>query len=103
MIENPIIELVALISIFVGILLGLTALALVVIRLRLYNATGLIISSGGAGLIFGAGSLALIVLSKKFSGWAFEDKLTYAGEIFIYVFLAALVLISVTFNKKRKS
>jgi hypothetical protein len=101
MIENPIIEFVVVISVFIGILLSLTILALIVIKLRLYNVTGLLIASGGTGLIFGTGSLALIMLSKKFSSWAFEDKFRYAGEIFLFTFLLALVLISITFRKNK--
>lgn len=103
MLENPIIEFFAVIAIFIGMVIGLFAISLTVTKLRLYNNVGLLFSSAGISLIFSIGSFAFIALSKKFANWTIDAKLKYSGEIFIFLFIVLLFIISGIFSNRKKS
>lgn len=99
MLNNIIFEVIAVMSVFISMCLALGVLAFVIFKVRLFNVFGLFFTSIGTGLIFSIGSFFLITLSKKFSDWTLMAKIGYAGEIFISVFIGALLIIPIVFNR----
>ena len=97
---NNMVEFAVALGIFAGILLTLALAFRLIARLRLPKSTNQIVLSAVMGLIFGLGSLGLILLSDKFSDWVFMAKLIYAGKISIYMFVGVLTLSSIRKNKQ---
>lgn len=67
MVEDSLSKFFVVMSIFVVTLLLPTVLVVSIMRLRLFNNTGLVVASVGISLIFGGSSFSLIMLSSKFS------------------------------------
>jgi len=74
-------------GVLIGIVLLLIAFLVFIARSRLKKPLSQIALSITTGLMFGLGSLALILLSEKFNDWSFLAKLTYASQISVFVFI----------------
>jgi hypothetical protein len=99
--DNLTFQILAVCGVLLGIALFLTISFALITRLRLKNPMSQIVLSAATGLIFGLGSLALILLSEKFNDWNFLPKLTYAGKISIFVFIIVLILTLVRVEKTK--
>ena len=96
---HPLFQFAIVVAVFLGMYTTLILGLKLVAKKRLYNITGLLISSLMLGTVFGMGSFSLILISKKFNSWSFSSKLIYAGEIFVWVFLGSLILLPIAFRR----
>ena len=98
---HPLFQLVVVVSVIIGMYMSLLLVMRLIAKRKLYNLKGILLASFSLGTVFSIASLAMILISKKFQDWSFVGKLLYAGEIFIWVFFAGIILIYLAFRRSQ--